>query len=81
MRKRKSDLLCSEKDSYRVSLFEYAIELQPCLLPMPVMASRELPYAREESTVAVANAVKQAAGTPDANTIFMFPDEPQELAA
>lgn len=79
--KKKSELRCSEKDAYRVSVFEYALERQPCILPIPGMASRLCTYARKESAEAVQRAVNAAAGTAQADTIFMAPDEPPPLAA
>lgn len=79
--KKKGELRCSEKDAYRVSVFEYALERQPCILPIPGMASRLFTYARKESSEAVQRAVNAAAGTAQADTIFMAPDEPPPLAA
>eukprot|EP00177_Eucheuma_denticulatum_P005872 GFKZ01010695.1.p1 GENE.GFKZ01010695.1~~GFKZ01010695.1.p1 ORF type:complete len:1802 (-),score=389.54 GFKZ01010695.1:87-5492(-) len=77
--KKKTELFCSEKDAYRVSLYEYALERQPCILPIPGMASRIITYARKESSAAAAQAMKNAAGTAEADTIFMSPDEPPPL--
>lgn len=79
--KKKTELFCSEKDAYRVSLYEYALERQPCILPVPGMASRIVTYARKESAAAAAQALKNAAGTPEADTVFMSPDEPPPLHA
>ncbi|CDF38274.1 unnamed protein product [Chondrus crispus] len=79
--KKKSELYCSEKDAYRVSLYEYALERLPCILPIPGMASRIVTYARKDSAAAAAQASKNAAGTPEADTVFMAPDEPPPLHA
>lgn len=79
--KRKVELRCSEKDAYRVSLFEYALERQPCLLPIPGMASRLRTYARKGSAEEVQRADQSVAGTSNADTIFLGPDEPPPLAA
>lgn len=77
--KKRTELFCSEKDAYRVSLYEYALERQPCILPIPGMASRIVTYARKESAAAAAQAMKNAAGTAEADTVFMSPDEPPPL--
>lgn len=79
--KKKHELRCSEKDAYRVSIFEYALERQPCLLPIPGMASRICTYARKNSAEEVQSAINAAAGTADADTIFMFPDDLPPLAS
>lgn len=79
--KKKNELLCSAKDVYRVSLFEYALEKQPCVLPIPGMASRIVTYARKSSAAAAAQALKNAAGTPEADTVFLSPDEPPPVHA
>lgn len=79
--KKKTELFCSEKDAFRVSLYEYALERQPCILPIPGMASRLVTYSRKESAAAAAQALKNAAGTAEADTVFMSPDEPPPLHA
>lgn len=79
--KKKTELFCSEKDAFRVSLYEYALERQPCILSIPGMASRLVTYSRKESAAAAAQALKNAAGTAEADTIFMSPDEPPPLHA
>lgn len=79
--KKKTELFCSEKDAFRVSLYEYALERQPCILPVPGMASRIVTYSRKESAAAAAQALKSAAGTAEADTVFMSPDEPPPLHA
>lgn len=73
--KKKTELLCSEKDAYRVSLYEYALERQPSILPIPGMASRIVTYARKKSSTEAAQASKDAAGTAEADTVFLSPDE------
>lgn len=79
--KKKTELRCSEKDAYRISVFEYALERQPCILPIPGMASRICTYARKDSAEEVQRAINAAAGTADADTIFMCPDDLPPLAA
>ena len=79
--KKRSELFCSSKDAYRVSLFEYSIEKQPCVLGIPGTASRILTYDRKTSSAEAAQALKNAAGTPDADTVFMAPEEPPPLHA
>lgn len=80
--KKKSELMCSaEKDSYRVSLYEYTMERQPSILPIPGMASRIVTYARKKSSAEAAQASKNAAGTAEADTVFMSPEEPPPVNA
>lgn len=79
--KKKSELYCSEKDAYRVSLYEYALERRPCILPIPGMASRIVTYERKGSALDAAQAMKTAAGTAQADTVFMAPDELPPLHA
>ncbi len=79
--KKRSELFCSSKDAYRVALFEYALEKQPCVMPIPGMASRILTYSRKKSAAAAAQALKNAAGTPEADTVFLAPEEPPPLHA
>ncbi len=79
--KKRSELFCSTKDAYRVALFEYSLEKQPCILGIPGTASRILTYDRKTSAAEAAQALKNAAGTPDADTVFMAPEEPPPLHA
>ncbi|CAN8075394.1 unnamed protein product [Agarophyton chilense] len=79
--KKLSELQCSVKDAYRVSLFEYALERQPSVLPIPGMASRVVTFARKISAAEAAQASKNAAGTAEADTVFLAPDEPPPVSA
>lgn len=79
--KKLSELQCSVKDAYRVSLFEYALERQPSVLPIPGMASRIVTFARKNSAAEAAQASKNAAGTAEADTVFLAPDEPPPVNA
>jgi len=81
MPKRRSDLSCAARDAYRVALFEYSLERQPALLPIPGMACRLVTYARKASVGAAAAASAAAAGTPDADTVFLAPEEPPPLGS
>jgi hypothetical protein len=79
--KKSSELLASSKDAFRICLFEYALEYEPCLLPVPGTAFRVVTYDRKESARAAAQARKDATGTPDADTVFMAPEEVPPLHA
>jgi Protein of unknown function (DUF3591)/Bromodomain len=79
--KKHGELLASAKDAYRVCLLEYALEAAPSLIPIPGMASKVVTYDRKESTPAAAQARKDATGTPDADTVFLAPEEVPPLHA
>lgn len=79
--KRKTELNCSEKDAYRVSLYEYPLERQPPIMLVPGMSSRIVTYQRKKSAAEAQKASKDAAGTAEADTIFMAPDEVPPVAA
>jgi Protein of unknown function (DUF3591)/Bromodomain len=79
--KKQAELLVSAKDAFRVCVFEFAIEHAPCLLPVPGMASRVVTYDRKDSIAATNKARKEVAGTPNADTVFLAPDELPPLHA
>lgn len=79
--KKQSELLASAKDAFRICLFEFALEHAPCLLPVPGMTSRVVTYVRKETSQAASQARKNATGTPDADTIYMGPEEVPPLHA
>lgn len=66
------DLLCSTKDFYNISLFEYSLERQPCILPIPGMASRIVRYQRKSS-------LSETIQKTDPNIVLLSPLEPPPL--
>lgn len=79
--KKQGELLASAKDAYRICLLEFALEDAPSLVAIPGMASKVVTYDRKATSAAAAQARKDATGTPDADTVFLAPEEMPPLHA
>uniref|UniRef100_A0A7S1XFX4 Bromo domain-containing protein n=1 Tax=Compsopogon caeruleus TaxID=31354 RepID=A0A7S1XFX4_9RHOD len=79
--KKRSDLSLAARDAYRVMILEYCVERTPVILPIRGMVSRLVTYSRCSSVSAAMKAASNAVGTPDADTVFMAPEDPPPLRA